>query len=99
MTLVQVYGVTSIVILTYAVITWLLTLQWNARVPDGVWGLGMIVATAAYAIMGSGVPTRTALIAMLVLAWGLRLSLHMWWRARRGLGSPSYELTRADRSP
>lgn len=69
------------------------------RVPDGVWGLGMIVATAAYAIMGSGVPTRTALIALLVLAWGLRLSLHMWWRARRGLGSPSYELTRADRSP
>ncbi len=98
MSLVQMCGVASVVLLGYAVVTWLLTLHWNARVPDGVWGLGMVIATAVYAVMGSGVPARTALIATLVLAWGLRLSVYMWWRACHDLGSPSYELTHADRS-
>jgi steroid 5-alpha reductase family enzyme len=65
---------------------WLLSL-WlkDASIVDSFWGLGFVaIAWVAYAA-GDGWQTRGLLVAGLVTAWGLRLSVHI---ARRNVGKP-----------
>ena len=56
----------------------------NAAVVDVGWGLNLAIAAGIYASYGIGAPARRWIVAAMVLAWGLRLSWHLFsdriWR-------------------
>ncbi|MFD8753276.1 DUF1295 domain-containing protein [Kitasatospora sp. NPDC059577] len=70
---------------------------------DVAWGLAFTaVALTGYALSdGSGDPGRRLLATVLVTVWGLRLSAHIWWRARGAPEDPRYArmLARAPEGP
>jgi steroid 5-alpha reductase family enzyme len=59
---------------------------------DVAWGLAFsAVAATGYGLSaGHGDPGRRLLVLLLVLAWGLRLSAHIWWRGRGAPEDPRY---------
>ncbi|MGV9270203.1 DUF1295 domain-containing protein [Kitasatospora sp. NPDC003701] len=59
---------------------------------DVAWGLAFTaVALTGYALSaGYGDPGRRLLATVLVAVWGLRLSAHLWWRARGEPEDPRY---------
>lgn len=61
-------------------------------VMDVAWGPGFVaVAAMAWALSaGDGDPVRRLLLLLLTAAWGLRLGLHIGWRARDGHEDPRY---------
>lgn len=61
-------------------------------VMDVAWGPGFVaVAWMAWALSaGDGDPARRLLLLLLTAAWGLRLGLHIGWRARDGHEDPRY---------
>ncbi|MGA5823333.1 DUF1295 domain-containing protein [Kitasatospora sp. NPDC094028] len=70
---------------------------------DVAWGLAFTaVALSGYALSdGHGDPGRRLLPTVLVAVWGLRLSAHLWWRARGAPEDPRYArmLSRAPEGP
>ncbi|MEU1423314.1 MULTISPECIES: DUF1295 domain-containing protein [unclassified Kitasatospora] len=70
---------------------------------DVAWGLAFAaVALTGYALSaGHGDDGRRLLATALVLVWGLRLSAHLWWRARGAPEDPRYAamLSRAPEGP
>ncbi|MCX4751632.1 DUF1295 domain-containing protein [Kitasatospora sp. NBC_01287] len=67
---------------------------------DVAWGLAFgAVALTGYGLSaGHGDPGRRLLATALVLIWGLRLSAHIWWRARGAGEDPRYQRM-LDRAP
>ncbi len=71
---------------------------WLARQPgrsgmmDVVWSYATAAAGAAGALapQGGALAARQVLVAVLALAWGLRLGTHIWWRGRGGHDDPRY---------
>jgi steroid 5-alpha reductase family enzyme len=63
------------------------------RIVDSAWGLGFAcVAATSYALSaGYGDPGRKALALVLTVVWGLRLCLHIAYRARGHGEDPRYE--------
>ena len=63
-------------------------------VMDVAWGPGFVaVAAVAWFLSdgdGDGDPARRLLLLLLTAAWGLRLGLHIGWRARDGHEDPRY---------
>ena len=63
-------------------------------VMDVAWGPGLVaVAAVAWFLSdgdGDGDPARRLLLLLLTAAWGLRLGLHIGWRARDGHEDPRY---------
>lgn len=70
---------------------------------DVAWGLAFTaVALSGFALSdGHGNPERRLLATVLVTVWGLRLSGHIWWRARGAPEDPRYArmLARAPEGP
>ena len=52
----------------------------DASVADIAWGLAFVAIAWTAHIAGDGASERSLLIALLVTAWGLRLSAYIWWR-------------------
>ena len=50
---------------------------------DGVWGLGFVVVALSSLLLADGDAGRSALLVVLTLAWGLRLSGYLFARWRR----------------
>jgi steroid 5-alpha reductase family enzyme len=71
---------------------------WLARRPgksgmmDVVWSYatGAAGAAGALAPADGAAPLRQDMVALLALAWGLRLGTHIWWRGRGGHDDPRY---------
>jgi steroid 5-alpha reductase family enzyme len=51
-------------------------------IADVVWGLGFIVVSLTSFLLASTFLPRQVLVLLLTLLWGVRLSLHIWWRNR-----------------
>lgn len=66
------------------VVTWVVSVAVrDASIVDLVWGAGFAVVSVVAALVGDGLASRRVLLAVLVCAWGLRLSGYL---ARRNLG-------------
>jgi steroid 5-alpha reductase family enzyme len=66
------------------VVTWAISVAMrDASIVDLVWGAGFAVVSVVAAAVGDGPASRRVLLAVLVCAWGLRLSGYL---ARRNLG-------------
>ena len=76
--------------------------SWLARRPgssglmDVVWSYATAAAGAAGALapVAGAVAARQMLVAVLALAWGIRLGTHIWWRGRGGHDDPRYAALR-----
>lgn len=74
------------VIFGFVSAVWLLSLPLrNSSIMDIFWGLGFIVAGVAYTLLAGAVPGRGILLLVVVLIWGIRLSLHI---GVRSVGKP-----------
>ena len=78
------YATGLLVILLGMTALWLLSLRLqNAGIVDIFWGTGFVAANAVYFLLSpDGLPARRWLITVLVVLWGLRLSLHIFARNR-----------------
>ena len=61
------------------------------RVVDVAWGLGFCAVALTAAALSDGSPARRALVTVLVVLWGLRLSGHIALRSRGRGEDPRYE--------
>ena len=65
----------------------MMTLLWlvsvvmiNVSIVDLFWGMGFVVAGTIYFLLSDGNEARKNVIVILVLIWGLRLSIYLAWR-------------------
>ncbi|HEY3530500.1 MAG TPA: DUF1295 domain-containing protein [Nocardioides sp.] len=63
----------------------------RVSVVDVTWGLALAAIAVAGAVAGTGTTWRRWLVALLVLAWGVRLSWHVHRRARGRGEDPRYD--------
>ena len=84
LTFFETYGIGGIVIFTCMVLLWLLSLRLrNASIVDIFWGMGFVIMTGVYwAVSPAGTLWRKGLLSLLVALWGVRLSLHIFFRNR-----------------
>jgi steroid 5-alpha reductase family enzyme len=76
----------ALIIFLFVSAVWILSLiKKDAGIMDIFWGIGFIATSTLYAILGEGYAPRKILVLILVLAWGLRLSIHI---AVRNHGQP-----------
>lgn len=86
---IDVMATAALAVLVLMVITWLVSLPLrNASIVNVVWGIGFTVVAWVSAIIGDGNATRSNLLTAMVTVWGVRLSIHIWWRGR-GAGETS----------
>lgn len=72
-------------VLVLMTLTWAVAvLRHDVSLVDRVWGLSFVVLAVVYAAIGDGAAPRTALVLLLVVTWGSRLSWHI---TRRNWGS------------
>jgi steroid 5-alpha reductase family enzyme len=77
-------GINFAVVLTLMLTGWVVSLIYrNVTIVDSLWGLGFVLITWMTFFLSQGFFGRKLLIALLVSAWGLRLSLHL---SRRNWG-------------
>jgi steroid 5-alpha reductase family enzyme len=52
----------------------------NVSIVDLFWGLGFVLVAGIYYYYGSGLPGRQTIVLVMVIVWGLRLSVYLGWR-------------------
>jgi steroid 5-alpha reductase family enzyme len=74
-------------LLAFLVIMILMTTLWiisvlikNASIVDPFWGFGYVLAGTFYYFMSDGLDTRKTILLILVIIWGMRLSIFLGWR-------------------
>jgi steroid 5-alpha reductase family enzyme len=79
MSLLQIYGLSGLIILGIMILLWILSLILkDASIVDIFWGTGFVITNWVYfALTPDGLPARKWLIGLLVSLWGLRLSLYI----------------------
>jgi len=83
MSLTEALIVSGAAVLAYVTAIWLLSLALsNASIIDIFWGPGFVLLATLYHATLDGFGGRSVLITTLVLVWGLRLGLHIFWRNR-----------------
>jgi steroid 5-alpha reductase family enzyme len=83
MSLTEALTLSAFAVLAYVTAIWLLSLALrNVSIIDIFWGLGFVLLATLYHTTLDGFGGRNVLITSLVLVWGLRLSLHIFWRNR-----------------
>ncbi len=77
----------EIFLYTFPVVMVLMTLLWvvsvflkNASIVDPFWGFGFVVVAVYYFLQTGETDVRKILVMILVVLWGLRLSVYLFWR-------------------
>ncbi len=91
------YLITTGVVLLYMT-CWFIAAQVRGRndIADVAWGLGFILAAFVSLVAAGSYPPRGLLISGLVLAWGIRLALHIHTRNNGKGEDPRYKQWRED---
>lgn len=77
----QIYFQALILILLLMTLLWLLSLKLkNASIVDSFWGIGFIVLGIFYYSNTDGFEVRKNIVLLLLIIWGLRLSIYILWR-------------------
>ena len=96
----------EIYLLGFGVVLGMMTGLWlvsvaikDSSIVDIFWGAGFGVAAIAYYLMTDGESTRSAIVTIFCVVWGLRLSAHIGYR-NIGKGEDfRYKKWREDRGP
>ncbi|MEW6527925.1 MAG: DUF1295 domain-containing protein [Spirochaetota bacterium] len=85
-TLVQIIITNCAAVLAFFFIAWIISLiTKDASIADVFWELGFILVSVLTFILYKGYYTRAIIIMTLVIVWGLRLSIYIFYR-KRGKG-------------
>jgi steroid 5-alpha reductase family enzyme len=77
----EVYLLSLLTIMIMMTILWIASvIIKNVSIIDLFWGLGFVLTSLVYFIMGDGNPERKILVLILAAIWGLRLSIYLTWR-------------------
>jgi len=90
--------VTQMAAMTVLACSWFAVAQYRKRndLADIAWGIGFIVATLAALIAEGAMTSRSLLLFMLVLAWGIRLAVHIGFRNAGKGEDPRYRKWREE---
>lgn len=82
MSLLQIYLITGLALLTLMTLVWLASLILkNTGIVDIIWGLGFVLSNWLYFVLAPGLNSpRQVILNVLVTIWGLRLSGYILWR-------------------
>lgn len=81
MTFIEIYLWAFPVIMVMMTLIWIASvIMKNASIVDPFWGLGFVVAAAYYFLQTGGAGVRPVIVLALVIIWGLRLSVYLFWR-------------------
>jgi steroid 5-alpha reductase family enzyme len=87
-------------ILTALTLVWLLSLKLHdASVADVCWGIGFVLLTGLYILLSPTLSPRSWLVAALITLWGVRLSVHIFFRNRGKAEDPRYRAMRVAQGP
>ncbi len=77
-----IWGIGALVAWVYMTLIWIASVRLkNASIVDPFWGAGFAVLAVTYYLLAEdGFGGRKTLITALAVVWGLRLSLHLFWR-------------------
>jgi len=68
-------------VLVLMTILWLASIYLkNVSIVDNFWGIGFVLVTVIYAVQSEVLYTRIKIIIVLVILWGLRLSVYLMYR-------------------
>ena len=77
----ELYFETLLIILAMMSILWIISIILkNVSIVDLFWGLGFVLVAGVYYYYGRGLPDRQTILLVLVVIWGLRLSVYLGWR-------------------
>ncbi len=86
-------------ILVAVTLVWLLSLvKRDVSIVDIFWGLGFILLSLCYRMLGPAMTARHWVLLVLVTLWGVRLALYLLWRNWGHDEDPRYQTMRAYRS-
>jgi steroid 5-alpha reductase family enzyme len=75
------YGIGLSLILGMMTGLWFLSLKLrDSSIVDIFWGTGFEIAALVYALLVGNLSTRGAIALLLVIVWGVRLTVHIGWR-------------------
>jgi len=81
MTFFQIYVTALLVILAMITILWMVSvIIKNASIVDLFWGFGFVITAMVYFLNTEGFDTRKLILMIMVVIWGLRLSIYLTWR-------------------
>jgi steroid 5-alpha reductase family enzyme len=81
MTFIQIYSQALLIIVIMMTLLWLVSvILKNVSIVDLFWGFGFVVAGFFYFLKTDGLEARKILVLILVVLWGLRLSVFLTWR-------------------
>jgi steroid 5-alpha reductase family enzyme len=81
MTYFKIYLLSLILIQVMMALLWLVSVRLkNVSIVDPFWGLGFVVVSILYFLLGQGLEVRKVLVLIMVTIWGLRLSIYLFWR-------------------
>ena len=90
-------NMTTILVINFAavvgmmIIGWLISLQYhNVTIVDSLWGLGFVLIVWITFVLSDGFFYRKTVVALLVTAWGLRLSIYLSLRNWGAAEDPRY---------
>ena len=77
----EVFLYALIPILSLMFVLWIISIFiTNVSIVDIFWGFGYTLSATTYFVFGEGNPERKWLVFILVLIWGLRLTIYLGWR-------------------
>jgi steroid 5-alpha reductase family enzyme len=81
MTYFQIYLLSLLLIQGMMTLLWIVSVRLrNVSIVDPFWGLGFVVVSIFYFLQGDGFEARKILVLIMVIIWGLRLSIYLFWR-------------------
>jgi len=93
-------GIALMAIAALALFAWVLSvIKHNAAIVDSFWSLFFMIGAAAYGMSIDASGSRAALIALLLSAWALRLSIYIALRSRGKPEDKRYQAIRARNEP
>lgn len=93
---IDVMATAALAVSVLMILAWILSLVvGNAGIVDVLWGIGFALIASTSALIGDGDSSRSDLLVAMVVVWGFRLSLHIWWQDRgRGEREPYRSMRR-----
>ena len=83
MTFLQIYFLALLIIIGIMTLLWIISVFLkNVSIVDFFWGLGFVITSLFYFLKTDGSQTRKILLIIIVMIWGLRLSVYIAWRNR-----------------
>jgi steroid 5-alpha reductase family enzyme len=78
---IEIYFSGLLLVIAAMTLLWIVSLfAKNASIVDPFWGFGFVIAGIFYFYNSDGLQIRKLIVLILLIIWGLRLSIYLGWR-------------------